>query len=147
MSFALAYRLALATAFVFGVLASLGTYNFFQSYLSAAAEIAATGVVVENWSLFITQFLLNIAGLILCVIGFFGGIYGPRSYRHMCVFTFAFGFVCVIALHWVAVLLGVLHFHGALSLVPPLIGLIWFGSLSFALRPNYSLKRTAAGRL
>ena len=147
MSFSIAYRLALATAVVFGVLASIGTYSFFEAYLSAAAEVAATGVIVENWSLFVTEFLLNIAGLCLSIIGFFGGVYGPRSYRHICIFTFAFGVVCVIVLRWIAVLFGVLNFHGAVSVVPALVGITWFGLLSVALWPNYSLKRTAAGRL
>jgi hypothetical protein len=41
---------------------------------------------------------------------------------------------------------GVLRFHGALDLLPLLFGFAWFGWLSVVLWPNYSFKRTAAGR-
>jgi len=147
MSFPLAYRLALVTAVFYGVVESISVYSFVRSYLDAYHEIAASGIVVENWSLFVVEFLLNIACFVLSIIGFIGGVFGPRKHRRMCVFIFAFGFICTFVLRWLAVSLGVLHFYGVLSLVPSLLWFTWFGLLSVALWPNYSLKRTAAGRL
>jgi hypothetical protein len=102
-------------------------------------------VAVENWSAFLGPFSLNSAGFIASGIGSFGGLLGPLQRRLVCVFIFAVSSLCIHAAHWLAVSLGVLRFHGALGMPPLLLGFVWFGWLTAALWPNYSLKRTAAG--
>jgi hypothetical protein len=95
---------------------------------------------------FLIPFFLNVAGFIASAIGLFGGLFGPLHWRYKCAFVFAFGFLCIHTVHWFAVAFGVLRFHGALDLLPLLFGFAWFGWLSVVLWPNYSFKRTAAGR-
>jgi hypothetical protein len=139
----LAFKLAIATAAVFLPLTAIGSYNHIRAYL----DIPSSVVVVENWSAFLVPFSLTIAGFITSGIGFFGGFFGPFLRRYVCVFIFAVSSLCIHAAHWLAVALGVLRFHGALDVLPLLLGFAWFGWLTVALWPNYSLKRTAADRL
>ena len=143
MSLSLPHKLAVATAAMLGALEAIGIVLYARSYV----DVMASGVVVENWSVFLVQFLINVVALVFSAIGFFGGLYGPSSRRRLCAFVFAIGSVSLLVLRWVAVGLGILQFHGPLSLLPPSLGLIWFGGLANALRPNYSLKRTAADGL
>ena len=141
MNLQLAFKLAIATAAIFGLLAAGGIYNYSRAYL----DIPSSLVVIENWSAFLVPFFLNIAGFIACAIGFFGGLFGPFQRRLMCVFIFAAASLGIHVIHWLAVLFGVFRFHGALDVLPLTLGFVWFGWLAIALWPNYSLKRTAAG--
>ena len=143
MNLQLAFKLAIATAAILLPLEALGVYNYIRAYL----DIPSSVVVVENWSVLLVPFSLNVVGVITSGIGFFGGLIGPLQRRLMCMLIFTVSALCMHAVHWLAVSLGVLRFHGALDLLPLFLGFAWFGWLTVALWPNYSLKRTAAGRL
>jgi len=72
MSLSLPHKLAVATAAMFGALEAIGIVLYARSYV----DVMASGVVVENWSVFLVQFLINVVALVFSAIGFFGGLIG-----------------------------------------------------------------------
>jgi len=144
MTLTLSQKLALGTAVVFGLLATIGVALFVGAYFALAPTL--TGVSVD-WSGFVVPFFSNTALAILSAIGFFGILFGRAERRNIYALVFVVGAIALHLLSWVAVAAGVRRFPDVSGLIVAVLGLVWFFGLAVALRPNYSLKRTAADGL
>ena len=140
MSLTLPLKLAAGSSLFTSGLSAIGVGLFIRAYQQVT--LLPDGMLVE-WSGFVVPFVMVTALLVVSAVGFFGVLLGPARHARTFAFSFAVGVVVITGARWVAIALGVLHFPGLLGLAVTLLGLAWFGGLAFALRPNYSFKRTA----